>query len=187
MNDKIYLLRSNTRDCSSFIEDYPSGQESIMGKVRDLFWKPFEGSLEPISLSLNRSDSGKKNYSFDFSGSLRPFFVFSEFSLSTLNDILEPRGQLLPVITQSKRREFTGYYPTNPLSGCFDKEKSVYREYPKGLMIEKPVLIAKNITDEYLFSIEEDISRVFVTDKFKQRVVESGLLGFDFSVEVQTS
>lgn len=113
--------------------------------------------------------------------------MISEFALTALSDILEPRGQLLPVITESKRRKFFGYYPTNPLSGCFDKQKSVYREYPNGLMIDKPVLIADNITDDYLFSIEEDISRVFVTDKFKQRVEEAELLGFDFSVEIPTT
>ena len=54
-------------------------------------------------------------------------------------------------------------------------------------MIDKPVLIINNITDEYLFSIEEDISRIFVTDKFKQCVEEAGLLGFDFSIEIPTS
>ena len=54
-------------------------------------------------------------------------------------------------------------------------------------MIEKTFLIAKNITDDYLFSIEESISRVFVTDKFKQRVEDANLLGFDFSTEIAIS
>ena len=54
-------------------------------------------------------------------------------------------------------------------------------------MIRKIFLIAQNITDEYLFSIEEDISFVFVTDKFKQRVEDANLLGFDFSVETSIS
>lgn len=187
MNPKIYLLRSDTKSYSSFIQNYSEGEESVMTRVRDQFWKPFSQGYEKVTLSLNKSDSGKRNYLFDFSGPLRPFFVVSEFALADLADVLEPRGQLLPVITESKRKQFFGYYPTNPLSGCFDKDKSVYREYPKGLMIEKPVLIADNITDEYLFSIEEDISRVFVTDKFKNRVEEAGLLGFDFSIEIPTS
>ena len=54
-------------------------------------------------------------------------------------------------------------------------------------MIRKLFLIAKNITDEYLFSIEEDIGFVFVTDKFKQRVKDANLLGFDFSIEIAIS
>ena len=148
------------------------------------WWKPFDSHIAPVVLELCKNDSGKRNYQFDFSSALNPFFVISEDALNKLKDILVPRGQVLPVITESKKKKFFGYYPTNPLSGCFDKEKSVYREYPKGLMIEKPVLVARNITDEYLFSINEDISRVFVTDKFKQRIEEAGLLGFDFSVEI---
>ncbi|WP_279156237.1 hypothetical protein [Obesumbacterium proteus] len=104
-----------------------------------------------------------------------------------MEDILSPRGQIFPVISESKKKKFFGYYPTNPLSGCFDKEKSKYREAERGLIVERPVLIAENISDEYLFSVEEDISRVFVTDKFKQRVEKAGLLAFDFSWEIPTS
>lgn len=187
MSEKIYYLQSDVTNYCSFIQDYPEGEESIMGRAVDDPWKPFGNEYRAITLELRKNDFGKKNYQFDFSSALNPFFVISEFALTALADILEPRGQLLPVITASKRRKFFGYYPTNPLKGCFDKEKSVYREYPKGLIIDKPVLIAEKITDEYLFSIEEDISRVFVTDKFKQRVEKAGLLGFDFSVEIPTS
>ncbi|WP_258324572.1 hypothetical protein [Frischella perrara] len=114
----------------------------------------------------------------------KTILVFSESALTALADILEPRGQLLPVITESKRKKFYGYYPTNPLSGCFDKEKSIYDECPNGFVVDKPFLIAQNITDEYLFSVEEDMSRIFVTDKFKQRVEDANLLGFDFSTVI---
>ena len=184
---KIYLLRTTSKKTCSFIQDYPEGEVGIMRKVMAQRWKPFGDNYQPIKLELRRNELGKKNYQFDFSGALNPFLVFSESALTALADILEPRGQLLPVITESKRKQFFGYYPTNPLSGCFDKEKSDYIEYPKGLKIEKTFLIAQNITDEYLFSIEEDISFVFVTDKFKQRVEDANLLGFDFSIEIPTS
>ena len=169
------------------MQDYPKGEESIMGRAMDQRWKPFGNDYQPIKLELRRNELGKKNYQFDFSGALNPFLVFSESALTALADILEPRGQLLPVITESKRKQFFGYYPTNPLSGCFDKEKSVYDEWPNGFVVDKPFLIAQNITDEYLFSVEEDMRRVFVTDKFKQRVEDANLLGFNFSVETSIS
>ena len=184
---KIYLLRTTLRDTSFFMQDCPEGERSIQGRSMAQRWEPFGDDYQPIELELRRSDSGKKNYQFDFSDFLGPFLVFSESALTALADILEPRGQLLPVITESKRKKFFGYYPTNPLSGCFDKEKSVYEEWPNGLMIRKLFLIAQNITDEYLFSIEEDIGFVFVTDKFKQRVKDANLLGFDFSIEIAIS
>ena len=184
---KIYLLESALRDNCAFIQDYPEEEEGIKGRAMDQRWKPFGDNYQPIKLELIRNDFGKKNYKFDFSDFLNPFFIFSESALTALADILEPRGQLLPVITESKRKKFFGYYPTNPLSGCFDKEKSIYDEWPNGLMIRKLFLIAENITDEYLFSIEESISGVFVTDKFKQRVEDANLLGFDFSTEIAIS
>ncbi|MWP47534.1 hypothetical protein [Gilliamella sp. Pas-s27] len=187
MINKIYLLESDTRNYSIFIQDWdPDKTESIMGIAMDQKWKSFK-NYEPIKLELYRSDTGKKNYKLDFSGFLGPFYICSQLTLEKLKDILPVKGQILPVITDSKRKQFFGYYPTNPLSGCLDKEKSIYREAERGLIIEKPVLIADKITEEYIFSIEEDISRVFVTDKFKQRVEEAGLLAFDFSREIELS
>lgn len=184
---KIYSLESDMENFCSFIEVYPKEQESIIGRAMDQDWQEFRDNYTPITLKQCRSDTGKKNFQFDISSMLTPFFVFSETAINALEDILLPRGQVLPITTESKKKKFFGYYPTNPLSGCFDKEKSKYREAEHGLIVERPVLIANNITDEYLFSIEESIRWVFVTDKFKQRVEEAGLLAFDFSWEIPTS
>lgn len=183
---KIYLLESDVSNYSSFLQTNLNIDESIQSKAMGSKWESFKNSAE-IKLWLRNNDYGKKNYQFDISSSMSPFFIISQLAFDKLSDILEPRGVFFQVNTESKRKKFLGYYPTNPLSECFDKEKSVYCEYPKGLVIDKTVLIEKNITDEYLFSIEEDISRVFVTEKFKQRVEEAELLGFDFSNEVRTS
>ncbi|AFH94774.1 MULTISPECIES: hypothetical protein [Providencia] len=187
MSNKIYYLKSDAMNYCSFIQDYPAREESIIARAMGQKWQKFNNTYTNIVLELRANDFGKKNYQFDFSSALSPFMVFSEGALVSLSDILSSRGQILPVKTESKRKKFVGYYPTNPLSECFDRKNSVYREYPNGLMIEKPVLIKSNITDEYLFTIDEDISRVFVTDKFKQRVEDAGLTAFDFSVEVELS
>lgn len=187
MINKVYYLKSDLENYSSFIQNYPDGEESIIGRAMDQRWSKFTDDYTAISLELNSNDFGRKNYKFDFSSFLSPFMVFSEDALVSLSDILSSRGQVLPVKTESRRKKFVGYYPTNSLSGCFDRKNSVYREYPNGLMIEKPVLIKNNITDEYLFTIDEYISRIFVTDKFKQRVEDAGLTAFDFSVEIELS
>ncbi|WP_038910897.1 hypothetical protein [Dickeya dadantii] len=184
---KIYLLHSSSMKSCSFIQDYPDGERSIIGVAMMRRWKPFYNDYNEIKLELRKNDKGKKNYQFDFSGTLSPFFVFSETAIKVLDDILSPRGEILTVSTESKKKVFWGYYPTNSLHGCFDRDRSIYHEVENGLIIEKPILISSNITDDYLFSIEEDIGRVFVTDKFKQRVEEANLIGFDFSIEIQTS
>ena len=183
----IYRLKSDVTNFCSFIEVYPKEKESMIGRAMGQRWRKFGDNYTPITLEQCRSDTGKKNFQFDFSSMLSPFFVLSETALNALEDILLPRGQVLPVITESKKKKFFGYYPINSLSNCFNYELSDYTEYPNGLMIYKPVLISKNISDEYLFSIEEGINWVFVTDKFKQRVEEAGLLAFDFSWEIPTS
>lgn len=184
---KIYTLESDVTDFCSFIQDYPEGERSIIGRSMLQNWKPFSDSYKPVNLELRKNESGKKNYQFDLSSALSPFFVISELTLEKIGDILLPRGQVLQVETQSKKKVFWGYYPTNVLSGCFDRKNSLFREADQGLIIEKPVIYQNKITDDYLFSIEEDISRVFVTDAFKRRVEEAGLLGFDFSVEIPTT
>lgn len=184
---KIYRLEFDY-SFSSFIEDYPEGQISVMNQATWQNWKPFPDSFRPVKLELRRSsDTGVKNYQFDFSASLRPFLVFSEHAFEKLKDILLPRGQVLPVITESKRKKFLGYYPVNPLKGCLDMEKSKYKEYEKGLSVSNPVLMRGAITDEYFFSVEETTRYIFVTSKFRERVEEHNLLGFDFSQEVELS
>lgn len=185
MNKNIYLLKSNTRDYSFFLQKNIVGDGISKDSIRQK-WIPFSNYDRPIQLDLMPSDLGKKNYQLDISSFLSPFFIFSQDSIDKLNDILLPRGQLMNIMTESKRKKFYGFYLTNPLSGCFDREKSTFREYPKGLMIEKVVLISSNITDEYIFSIEEDISRVFVTDAFIKRVKDANLKGFDFSRKIET-
>ncbi|MCO6540635.1 MAG: hypothetical protein J6569_10990 [Gilliamella sp.] len=184
MKPDVYVLESNVSDYSSFIENCPDGQEDIAGRAMDRalyhHWQPFGEEYQPVTMELYANDYGRKNYQLDISGSTAPFYVLSERALEALSDIFLSRGQVLPIITASKRKKFWGYFPTNVLKGCFDKEKSIYKQWPNGLMIEHVVLIADNITDEYLFTIEEDIGRVFVTEKFKQRVEEAGLLAFTF-------
>ncbi|WP_424405479.1 hypothetical protein [Pasteurella sp. PK-2025] len=177
---KIYSLTGEYTENSSFIEIYPDNQESIIGRAMEQHWRPFE-NYKPIILRLYPSDNGKKNYKFDFSGSLIPFCVFSENAVATLQDILLPSGQLLDITTDSKRKKYFGYYPiTKYPKGILDLEKSIYKEYPKGLLIRKPVLKRDKIPEDALFCIEEDFSRIYVTDTFKNLVEISGLVGFSF-------
>lgn len=184
---KIYKLKSDTVNYSIFIEETSEGQDSIMQLSVQNRWEPFASKYNPITLSLSQSDTGKKNYQFDICSFLSPFFIFSEAALEKLGDILLPRGEVLPVITKSKKKVFYGFYPTNKLSGGFDKHNSIYEEYPNGLMIRECVLIENKISDEYLFSIDEDVSSIFVTEKFRQRINDAELSGFDFSFEIETS
>ena len=183
----IYVLKSDVTNYCSFIEEYSDGDKSIMSLSRSYLWKSMAAQYEPISLSLRKNDFGQKNYKFDISSSLSPFFIISERTFIALEDILYSRGDILPVLTESKKKVFFGFYPTNAISGCFDRSESIYTQYPKGNLIRKCILKKDKITEEYLFTIAEDVSTVFVTEKFKQRVFEAGLQSFDFSHRIGLS
>lgn len=181
---KIYLLRGDY-DNSFFIEKDKESQKSIVDLSMDRYWKAFE-NYNPTVLELHRSNNGKKNYNFDFSGFLNPFLIFSQDAINILNPILYPRGQFLDVISDSKRKKYVGYYPTNSISNCVNFEKSVYRKVKNGIRIEKLVLLGENINEQYLFTIPEDESWIFVTEKFKKIAEENNFKGFRYK-EIELS
>lgn len=187
---RIYRLASDNKNFSYFIEKEGCGNECGLGGIRSSVmrrdWRPFDGNYNPVNLELHPSDTGKRNYKFDISAFLDPFLVFSEECLNFIGSILENRGQFLNVITESKRKNFSGYLINNSLSNCLDKNLSDYRRYENGILVKRYVLVEKNITDEYIFSLEEG-SRVFVTEKFRQLVEKYKLKGFDFSKVIQLS
>lgn len=99
--------------------------------------------------------------------------------------VITPRGQFIDIKTDSKRKKFVGFYPLNPLPDILDKEKSDINIQAKNIILYNDIFfIEKNITDDYLFSLSESYGNVFVTDKFKKIVEDSGLIGFDFSNKI---
>jgi len=184
---KIYLLFSSSHKHSSFTACANNEDgENISYQAMKKSWLPFGDDYSPPKLILRSNDDGRKNYKFDISTALCPFYIFSEKSVKVLGDILSERGQFLDVESESKRKKFIGYYPTNALSNCMDMRLSEYRTAKNGLIVRKPVLIESEISDEFLFTIEESVSYVFVTEKFKKIVEDNNLEGFDFSKEILT-
>lgn len=71
MINKVYYLKSDLENYSSFIQNYPDGEESIIGRAMDQRWSKFTDDYTAISLELNSNDFGRKNYKFDFSSFCR--------------------------------------------------------------------------------------------------------------------
>ena len=181
---KIYILQSDFKNNSFFLQD-KTNDEGIKGISMDWKWnKPL--NYKTASFKIYAGDNGKKNYKNDLSSETSPFYIISESTWNALKDILENRGVLLDIITESKQKRFYGYYNTNMLpTGALNKELSDYTEYSNGLLVREPVLNKSSITDDFIFTIQESISHTFVTEKFKERVEQAGLKGFDFSDEVK--
>lgn len=184
---KVYKIQNVMKDYSFFIEiNYTDWKDSIHIKSIEQKWMSFDlKNFKIPEFELHPSDTGKRNYRFDLSTSTGGFIIFSEKAIESLKDILEPRGQFLPVITPSKRKKYVGYYPTKPLIDGVDLEKSEQMSEDSmknfGVTDISKLHIKKGVVlDDYIICPELGKSCVLVTEKFRQRVEEAGLEGFDF-------
>lgn len=183
MKIKLFKLDSDSDNYSSFLQiNWNKYYETIQYKaMHEQKWKPFnlDTYITP-EFEVESSDTGKKNFQHDISANTKPFFIFSENAVEALKDILETRGQFIPVITPSKRKKFVGYYPTNKIKGLVYLEKSGNYDLDRPFFTDNLFFKKEVVFDEYLFCIAESKNCVLITEKFKQRVVEAGLKGFDF-------
>lgn len=184
---KVYKIKSFSKTYSFFIENNDKEYiDSIQYKaMHNQSWGKFDlNKYEIPSFELCSSDTGKRNYKFDVSSSSSPFYIFSEKAVEALKDILEPRGQFLPIITPSKRKKYIGYYPTNPVINMIDVKKSGMEKEDLETFgvrnINDLYLKQEAELDDYIICFSEERLCVLVTEKFRKRVEEAGLEGFDF-------
>ncbi len=183
MKIKLFELESNSGNYSSFLQtNWNKYYETIQYKaMHEQKWQPFniDNFIIP-EFDLEPSDTDKKNFQHDISSNASPFFVFSENAIEALKDILEPRGQFLPIKTPSKRKKFIGYYPTNVINGLVDLQKSGNDDLDRPFTTKNLFFKKEVVFDDYLFCIGESRGCVLITEKFKKRVEDAGLKGFDF-------
>lgn len=184
---KLYKLQTYFNDYSCFLEKkYEHYSNSIKHKaLYEQKWKPFDlNKFKVPEFELLPSDNKKRNYQFDISSPSSPFYIFSEKAVEALKDILEPRGQFLPIITPSKRKKYIGYYPTNPVINMIDVKKSGMEKEDLETFgvrnINDLYLKQEAELDDYIICFSEERLCVLVTEKFRKRVEEAGLEGFDF-------
>lgn len=180
---KVYKLKSDFENYCHFQEVYKNIDETFLDKYWE--WQPIdENTYEKVKLKLLEGDNRKKNYYMDVSASSGcGLIIFSEKAVKYLKEILESSGQIVPVITSSKRKKFYGFYPNKNIYdlSIVNLDKSEYRQAEKGKIFHKIVLNSKYPKDAYIFTIFDQPMYCFVTEKFKKAVEEAGLKGFDFS------
>jgi hypothetical protein len=108
--------------------------------------------------------------------------VFSERAVKAFGDMLEGKGELLPL-----RYEDSNYYlfnVTHVLNDVLDKEKTDFYYFSDGkiMYIRKHAFKeTEELRNETIFKISETISTtVFVTERFKRCADENNLTGFMF-------
>ncbi len=116
--------------------------------------------------------------------------LISEKAKNTLADIWEKHVTLYPVILDDSD-ELYYMVVVHTVIDCIDREKSEGRiqKYGKNKgkgyfsVINNWVFREEEIGDNYLFVLPDDETNIYVTEKFKQRVIESGLTGFGLKKE----
>ena len=98
--------------------------------------------------------------------------AFSRRAVDALRDILEPNGELLPLI--SDVGEYYAYNITT-MADVLDAERSEIQPFH----IEKYVFFPERLRNYVIFTIPQDHVKGFVTQRFVDRVEAAGLKGFD--------
>lgn len=158
--------------------------KTISPVQRLTFGHAFDG--EPMahtwkSIEMKLFDEGRKKLKTgDFPGhSIAPFF--SQKAVEALNDILDPAGELLP--TSCGDETYYAYNVLNIVDAVdLDRSEVIYTPNGRVIRIEKYFFNADAIRGQFIFKIPvwKHASTIYVTEAFKHRIKEAGLLGFDF-------
>lgn len=180
---KVYQLSSDYENYSIFLEKYTNIKNSFIYKYWE--WETIElKNYDPVIFELHASGNGKKNYKMDVCTFVGGIVILSEKAVESLKEILKQSGQIIPIVTPSKRKKFYGFYPSRNVYdlSIVNLSKSSYTEAERGKIFYRIALNNKYPKDDYIFVLKEHAMRSFVTEKFKTVVEEAGLVGFDFSV-----
>ena len=115
--------------------------------------------------------------------------ILSERAVECLKDLLEKTGQIIPIITNSKRKKFYGFYANKNVYdlSLVNLEKSDYRQAERGKIFHKVVLNESYPHDDYIFTIRELAMKIYATDRFRELVEKHNLGGLRFDRVVEVS
>lgn len=178
---KIYMLKSDSENYSFFLEQSSHIDNKFIKKYWG--WKHINlESYEPVNYKLYSGDNGRKNYHMDISSYGNGLIIFSEKSIEILREILESSGQMVPIITESKRKKFLGFYANKNIydDSIINLNKSEFNQYENGKLFYK-IVLNKCPENNFIFVLASEPTKVFVTEEFKNLVEKYNLQGFDFS------
>lgn len=176
---RVYELRADgdTYEYVDFeLEDIPD----------EKFWPDYPRRLadtwEPLTVRLHRQDpTGKPLLPGDFPALLPGVPVFSRRAVDALRDLLEPHGEILPLLCEEG-----DYFLYNVIRviDALDLARCEIPRYPDGSLakyVESYAFKPELVRDALIFKVPNfRHSEVFVTDRLVERVEQNGLRGFDF-------
>lgn len=169
----VYLLDTDTDNYQWFAPKNKDGW-SLIDSLGDT-------SVPNLWAKVEMNLSGRKLLIGDFPYLASDIPVFSQRAIDTLNDLLVPNGELLPLVCPGY--SYSAFNVTSILD-VLDEDLSdiIYFNSSKKVMdIEKYMFRPEKLTGAVIFKIPQFYrSYVFVTDIFVKRVQEAGLTGFKF-------
>lgn len=181
--NKIYELQEDLENYSVFYEDLKNQENTFFDKYYG--WQYIDlKTYKPIKFKLYRNYKGIKNVKKDISIT-SGLMILSEKALEVLKPILEGKGQFVTIEMESKRKKFFGFYPNNSGYGLniLNMGKTDWRQAERGKIFYRYVFNENYPKEEYLFTLNEALSIIFVTDKFRELIEKHDLKGLDFSRE----
>ncbi len=136
----------------------------------------------PLKIQIHRN---KRRKICDYPGFVVP--VFSEKAVDVIRDFLISKADILPLDCGDERYFLINVY--NKVD-CIDYDQAQYTKFDSGRVREfkKYAFKQEMLINEHIFKIPEIIgkSMVFVSDEFRNRVINNDLIGFNF-IEVWDS
>lgn len=150
-------------------------------RLRRFEGRPLKQSWIPARVDLFReATSFHRQIPGDFPYLTAGVPVFTPKSLTTLADLLELHGEILPL--QSKDGDFFAYNVTSVID-CLDVPNSQVARFDDGgiMDVKRYAFVPERLTAIPIFKIPQfPRSDVYVTDEFVKRVKDQGLIGFRF-------
>jgi hypothetical protein len=147
-------------------------------RLRDKFeGAPMASTWEPLLVEILRDRVHRNRPRSDFPSLDGVIPVFSERAIAAMRDLLEPRGEILPL--RCHEGTYFAYNVTRVID-ALDETRSELERFDDGrvMWIDRPAFFPDRLAGEVIFKIPQSRARVFVTDPFAQRVHERGLAGF---------
>jgi len=170
---KIWRVIADINNFERLIESSQSNKVSL----RDFIGKSLLDSWVKPNLVVINEKGRLKRGDCPYFGIL----VFSIFAIEILNDLMKDCVELLGIDCDSGNYKIINLIN---VVDCLDYSKSVIQRYDDGERIsniKKYAFIPEKIFNQNIFVIpERPRSPVFVSNEFKNRVLESGLKGFKF-------
>ena len=148
------------------------------GRSHEKGWIPL--AVEYIPMRRGEKRKGFANFTDINVSSIRP--VMDVQAIKALNDLMLGSVEILPLDFLEK--DFYLINVTEDLN-CIDLDKSEYTTFSSGKIshFTKYVFYENVLENKHIYRITSDYTRVpYVSDEFRQRVIDNGLTGFRFTL-----